>query len=69
MDQVTIQSWRAPGAHPEPSPSFEFSKRKWAQEHQIGFDSQTSLWDMGMREGFPNCTNHNAATDAAGDVH
>lgn len=33
-----------------PGPSSELSKRKWTQEHQNGFDSQTSLWDEGMRE-------------------
>lgn len=51
-----------------PGPSSELSKKKQTQEHQNSFDSQTSLWDEGMRERFPNCTNYIAATEVAGDI-
>lgn len=51
-----------------PGPCSEFSKRKWIQEHQNGFASQTSLWKVGIREGFPHCINYIAAIDAAGAI-
>lgn len=35
-----------------PVPSSDFSQRKWTQEHENCFVSQTSMWQVGMREGF-----------------